>query len=225
MVRLDRRAVIALAGSLCLTTRPARAEQWVEVADDAGSPIPNLRVPSELDPFRLPGLLWFGAPEAEVHLFEFADYNCPVCKQAALHVDALVRGVQGLRVAFVHNPILSSQSRDAARVTLAALRIAGPKAAYALHMRLFAMRGVVDGARALAAAREEKIPVADATSDMGSQIDLALAAHEKLSGAIGFNVTPSYVLNGIGLFGHPGPGSLSRMIAAVKACDELVCPG
>jgi hypothetical protein len=148
MVRLDRRAVIALAGSLCLTTRPARAEQWVEVADDAGSPIPNLRVPSELDPFRLPGLLWFGAPEAEVHLFEFADYNCPVCKQAALHVDALVRGVQGLRVAFVHNPILSSQSRDAARVTLAALRIAGPKAAYALHMRLFAMRGVVDGARA-----------------------------------------------------------------------------
>ena len=162
MVRLNRRAVIALAGSLCLTTRPARAEQWVEVADDAGSPIPNLRVPSELDPFRLPGLLWFGASEAEVHLFEFADYNCPVCKQAALHVDALVRGVQGLRVAFVHNPILSSQSREAARVTLAALRIAGPKVAYALHMRLFAMRGVVDGARALAAAarqmEEEMLP-------------------------------------------------------------------
>jgi len=225
MVRLDRRAVIAFAGSLCLTGQSARAEQWVEVADDAGSPIPNLRVPSELDPFRLPGLLWFGAPEAEVHLFEFADYNCPVCKQAALHVDALVRGVQGLRVAFVHNPILSSQSREAARVTLAALRIAGPQAAYALHMRLFGMRGVVDGARALAAARDEKIPVADATSDMRSQVDLALAAHEKLAGAIGFNVTPSYVLNGIGLFGHPGPNALRRMIAAVKACDELVCPG
>lgn len=225
MTTLNRRAVIALASALCLSGPGARAQQWVEVSDDAGAPIPNLRIPSELDPFGLPGLLWFGAADAEVHLFEFADYNCPVCKQAALQIDLLVRSVEGLRAAFVHNPILSSQSRDAARVALTALRIGGPEAAYGLHMRLFAMRGVVDGARAQGAAEALGMKPGEASAEVRADVERALSAHERLAGGIGFNVTPSYVLNGIGLFGHPGTGALKRMIAAVKDCDELLCPG
>ena len=202
----------------------AHAEQWVEVNDDSGAPIPNLRIPTELDPFSLPGVLWIGPTAPDVTLFEFADYNCPVCKQSSIHLDALVRSVQGLRLGLVQNPILSAPSREAARIAMLTLRLAGPAQAYALHQRLFAMRGVVDGARATNAARELGVDTTKADAEMIKQADDALAAQETLANAIGFAVTPSYVLNCIGMFGHPGPKSLARMIEAVKTCDSLVCP-
>lgn len=195
----------------------------MDVNDDTGAPIPNLRVPTELDPFRLPGVLWFGPQGPEVTLFEFSDYNCPVCKQAAPHLDALVRGTPALRLGLVHNPILSPKSREAARVAMMTLRLAGPERAYDLHRRLFGLRGPVDGPRAADQAREIGVDVAAAAPDVTQQVEDALAAHEKLAGGIGFSVTPSYVLNGIALVGHPGPKSLARMIAAVKECDALVC--
>lgn len=224
MPPFSRRTALALIALAPLAEdTAASADQWVEVADDAGAPIPNLRIPVELDPFALPGLLWFGDSSPDVHLFEFTDYNCPVCKQAAAHVDGLVRATEGLRVAFVNNPILSSASREAARVVLTALRLRGPEAAYALHLRLFALRGVVDGARATAVALDLGLDLENASPQMRADADRALAAHEKLAGGVGFNVTPSYVLNGIGLFGHPGPKALARMVGAVKTCDELIC--
>ncbi len=200
-----------------------RAEPWVEVKDDSGAPIENLRVPTELDPFDLPGVLWIGPAAPDVTLFEFADYNCAVCKQASVHLDALVRSETGLRLGLVQNPILSAQSREAARIAMLTLRLAGPAQAYGLHQRLFAMRGVVDGARATNAARELGVDATTASADMVKQADDALAAQEKLANAIGFSVTPSYVLNGIGMFGHPGPKSLAGMVKAVKACDAIVC--
>ena len=227
--RLDRRALLHSGGcaaalwAAAFPAGPAFAQQWVDVNDDSGAPIPNLRVPAELDPFQLPGVLWFGAQAPEVTLFDFSDYNCPVCRQAVPHLDALVRGTPGLRLGIVHNPILSAKSREAARAVLMTLRIGGPERAYALHRRLFALRGTVDGARAMAQAKEIGVDVETPAADIARQVDEALAAQEKIAGGIGFSVTPSYVLNGIALFGHPGPASLGRMIAAVKECDALAC--
>ena len=222
--RLTRRALL-LSGAVAATlgAQPALAQQWVEVNDDLGSPILNLRVPSVLDPFRLAGVLWFGPTAPDVTLFEFADYNCPVCKQAAQHLDALVRETSALRLGFIHNPILSAQSREAARVVMLALRMSGPERAYRLHKRLFALRGTVNGARAQAAAMEIGVDITSASPEMTKQAEDALAAQEKLANAIGFSVTPSYVLNGIGLFGHPGPKALANMVQAVKDCDAIKC--
>ncbi|MBX9758200.1 MAG: DsbA family protein [Beijerinckiaceae bacterium] len=202
---------------------PALAQQWVDVNDDSGAPIPNLRVPSELDPFHLPGVLWFGAQAHEVTLFDFSDYNCPSCRQAVGQLDALVRATEGLRLGLVHNPILSPKSREAARVVLMTLRLSGPERTYALHRRLFDLRGTVDGVRALAQAKELGVDIEAASAEIARQVDDALAAQEKLASGLGFSVTPSYVLNGIGLFGHPGQRSLAAMIAAVKECDALTC--
>jgi protein-disulfide isomerase len=222
--RPTRRALLLLcAGAATLGASHVAAEQWLDLNDDLGKPIPNLRTPSELDPFRLPGVLWFGPTAPDVTLFEFADYNCPVCKQAATHLDALVRETSGLRLGFIHNPILSAQSREAARFVMLVLRVAGPQKAYALHRELFATRGVVNGARALAAIKAMGVDVTRASAEMTKQADDALAAHEKLANALGFSVTPSYVLNGIGLIGHPGPKALAKMVQSVKECDALIC--
>ncbi len=222
--RHTRRALLrsGVAAS-AFAVAPAFADQWVEVNDDSGAPISNLRVPTELDPFRLPGVLWFGPVAPDVTLFEFSDFNCPVCRQAAAHLDALVQGTEGFRLGLIHNPILSAKSREAARVAMLTLRIAGAERAYALHRTLFTMRGTIDGARAAATAKELGVDLSRASDEMRMQADDALAAHEKLANGIGFSVTPSYVLNGIGLFGHPGPKSLAAMIRSVKDCDALTC--
>ena len=50
-----------------------------------------------------------------------------------------------------------------------------------------------------------------------------VAAHLARANSIGFSITPAYVLQGVALFGHPGPSSLARMIAAAKECDALIC--
>ncbi len=227
--RLTRRALLlcgagaAMLGTAGVSAGRASAEQWLELNDDLGAPITNLRTPSELDPFQLPGVLWFGPTAPDVTLFEFADYNCSVCKQAAPQLDTLVRETIGLRLGFIHNPILSPQSREAARIAMLVLRVAGPQTAYALHRELFAMRGVVNGARAQAAAAAMGVDLARADPAMTRQADDALSAQEKLANAIGFSVTPSYVLNGIGLFGHPGPKALAKMVQSVKDCDALIC--
>lgn len=200
------------------------AGQWLPLRDDKGAPIQNLRVPSQLDPLALPGLLWFGPATPDVSLIEFMDYNCPVCRIAHRELDALVRQTGELRLGLAHNPILAPGSNGAARVVLGVLRISGPRVAYDLHGRLMSLRGMVDEPRALAQAQE--LGVAHETlnaPDVRADVERALAAHLARANSIGFSITPAYVLQGVALFGHPGPSSLARMIAAAKECDALIC--
>jgi protein-disulfide isomerase len=214
----------SLAAQELLAGDDADAGQWLPLRDDKGAPIQNLRVPSELDPFALPGLLWFGPASPDVSLIEFMDYNCPVCRIAHRELDALVRETSELRLGIAHNPILAPGSTGAARIVLGVLRVSGPRTAYDLHGRLMALRGMVDEPRALAQAQELGVKTEALNApDVRADVERALAAHIARAKAIGFSITPAYVLQGVALFGHPGPKSLARMIAAAKECDALIC--
>ncbi len=226
--RLTRRALLlwgagaATLGAAGIGAGQAFADQWLELSDDLGAPIPNLRTPSELDPFQLPGVLWFGPTAPDVTLFEFADYNCSVCKQAAPQLDALVRGTSGLRLGFIHNPILSPQSREAARVAMLVCGLPGHRrptrstVSFSLCGRRERRARAVCGERV----RRRRGASQRRNDKAGGR---RASAQEKLANAIGFSVTPSYVLNGIGLFGHPGPKALAKMVQSVKDCDALIC--
>jgi protein-disulfide isomerase len=82
----------------------------------------------------------------------------------------------------------------------------------------------VNEARAQALAQELGV-TAEALNapDVRADVERAFAAHIALAKAIGFVITPAYVLQGIALFGHPGPQALARMIEAAKECDALIC--
>lgn len=59
-----------------------------------------------------------GAPEAAVTIVEFADYQCPFCRQFTLDVDSLRKLGRSVRVVYRHLPARSHpHARQAARVS------------------------------------------------------------------------------------------------------------
>ena len=228
----DRRSVI-LGGTAALAS-PALAQkgagsaanQWFAVKGDEGQPVPNLRAPAELveDIDDLKGAIWAGPKPAAVQLVEFYDYNCPWCRAADQARDALRRERPDLRVGLVHNPILSVASAQAAKVDLAVLQKYGAGASYALHRKLFAQPGRIDGPRALETAaslghdRSEIEKVADS-----AEIGTMMRAQMRLASSLGIMTTPSYVVAGAVILGFPGPKSLGRIVDSAAKCGTIAC--
>jgi len=192
--------------------------------DDQGKPVVNYRLTSTLTTDGLPGVLWTPSESPDVILVEFFDYNCPFCRKAARDLDAMRAKDKDFRIGFVQNAILGLESFQAARVSLAVLKMQGPQAAYALHNDLLAQRGTVSGVSALKAVGKlgfdvAKIEAVADEADMGA----ILKRHISLAENLGFSATPSFMLNGVGVLGYPGPKAMKKMVAAVRSCDELVC--
>ena len=222
-------AVVALAG--LAPARPSRAlaqaaNQWFAITGDDGHPVPNTRAPIELveEIEELPGAIWSGPPSGAVKLVEFHDYNCPWCRAAEAVRDELRRANPDLRVGIVNNPILSPGSVQAAKVDLALLKLKGAKASFALHQRLFAQPGRIDGPRALDVAAAGGIDRAELerTAD-GPEVREMLGRQMRLAASLGLAATPSYVIGGAALLGYPGPGTLKRVVEATRRCGTIGC--
>lgn len=204
----------------------ARAQEGQEYAihGDDGAPVQNFRVPSELDPARLPGVIWKGAKSTDAILYEFMDYNCPYCRKAAREIDAMSAKDSDLRVGIVNNAILSIGSVQAAKAQQAVLRLAGPAAAYDFHMRLFGRRGPADGAAALAVTREMGLDARKVEESADSAVVAAvLSRQSQLARGLGMEMTPSFVVAGVGLLGWPGAKTLQSIIANARKCGLPGC--
>lgn len=156
---LNRRQFMALSAGLAggigqVHAQPA--DGWYPIRSDEGVPIQNLRLPVELtaEVDELPGLIRVGSDAPEVTIVEFYDYNCPFCRKAAGDLEHLVSTDKGLRLGLVNNPVLSAQSREAAQIELAVLRLRGSKLTYDFHKRLNRASGRISGEKATAVALE-----------------------------------------------------------------------
>jgi protein-disulfide isomerase len=223
-----KRALLIL--TLSLATSPAYAQQFGKaefpIKADDGDPISNHSLTAEqmTQVTRLPGIVNVGNASGDVTLYQFYDLNCPFCREAAQDVDALMRGDRALRLVFVPYPVLSVASVEGARVELAVREIATPQKFLDLHRRIYAGRGLINGARMLAAAQDlgldpkQIIPVANAQS-----VTDTMMAHSQLGSALRLIATPAYVIQGVAILGHPGLEPLQRLIASVRACGKVVC--
>lgn len=230
---MKRRAVLRGLAGLTLgigiapkASAQSGVDQWRPIEDDDGKPIANLKLPveltSEVDELR--GLIRTGAENPDVTLIEFYDYNCPFCRKAAPELERLADADKQLRIGLVNNPILSPASKDAARHELAVLKLAGPAMAVQFHRRLFQRRGPIDGTKALAVAQDLGFgPDAMAEQVKAPDVNEALEHQLRLAASLGLAATPSFLIAGAGVLGYPGPRSLTRMIAAVRRCDEITC--
>ena len=222
---ITRRSALALAGAWLATGAAAEQESHAfPLRADDGSPVVNSRLPAGLDPTKLPGIVWKGPADAKVSLIEYFDYNCGYCREAVGDLDALVASEPSMRLGLVDYAVLSPESAQAAKVHQAVLALAGPEKAYEFHVRLFKRRGHVNGAAALAVARElgldgqkvEEMANSAAVTD-------ALVKQARLARQLQLEATPSFVVDGAAILGWPGPRSIKHVVAEVKKCGTVVC--
>jgi protein-disulfide isomerase len=168
--------------------------------------------------FNSPHQVVLGNPNGKVTMVEFFDYNCPHCKDAVSDMLDLLKTDHDLRFVLKEFPILTEGSVEAARVAVA-VRMQDPTGAkyLAFHKGLFASRGLVDQARALAAAKDAGCDMARLKRDMNSdEVKTTLAEDMKLADALGVSGTPSYVIGDQLLVGQVGVAQLQQRIATLE---------
>lgn len=159
-----------------------------------------------------------GNPNGKVTMVEFFDYNCPHCKDAVPDMLNLLKTDHNLKFVLKEFPILAQGSVDAAHVAVA-VRMQDPTGAkyLAFHQKLFSSRGMVDEARALAAAKEAGCDMARIGKDMNSpEVQTTIDEDMKLADAIGVDGTPSYVIGDQLIVGAIGFDKLQQKIAALE---------
>jgi protein-disulfide isomerase len=166
-----------------------------------------------------------GNPQGDVTMVEFFDYNCGFCRKALEDKLALIKADPKLRLVLKEFPVLGEGSTQAAQVAVA-VRMqdkTGGKKYLEFHQKLFATRGQIDKARALATVREIGFDAARAERDMNSdEVRLTLEEGFKLAEALGINGTPTYVLAGQVVVGAVGVEKLREAINTVR-CGKATC--
>jgi protein-disulfide isomerase len=224
-------AMIArVACFLILLVAGAQAQQFgpaqFPIKDDDGEPMSNYSLSAEqvAEVARLPGLVDVGGLKGDVTLYQFYDLNCPFCREAAADVDTLVRSDPALRLVFVPYPVLSVQSVEGARVELALRELGTPQKFLEFHRKIYAGRGVIDGNRALAVAQAmgfDRKKIIDAANT--KSVTDTMTTHAKVGSALKLVATPSYVIQGVAILGHPGLEPLRKVVASVRTCKAVVC--
>lgn len=226
---VSRRLILAAAATLGAGLTPVWAQSYgqrVAVTGDYGKAVANSILPGEITGQipALRGVTYVGPRDAGTTLYEFFDFNCPYCRKAAADVVALHDSDPELRIGLVHNPILSPQSAQAAKVMLAVQRRLGSEAAWHFYQTLLGKPGRIDGPGALTAAAALGIPQAEVEEIADSEeVRAALKSQMRMAADLGLYATPSYVLGNSGILGHPGARAMAKMIASVRRCDRLAC--
>ncbi|MCQ8185098.1 DsbA family protein [Parvularcula maris] len=133
--------------------------------------------------------------DASLILIEFFDYHCGFCQRAMDDVLALVEADPGVRVVFQELPILREESRQAARIAIAAAGLEG--ADYqTVHRALLETPGVLDEAaieRALRRAGVDAEAVTAALADNGEDIDRVLNQSVQIAQQLRIQGTPYFI--------------------------------
>ena len=152
-----------------------------------------------------------GNPDGDVTVVEFFDYNCPYCRRVKPHMEALLAADPNVRVVYRGWPILGEGSVFAARAALAS-RNQGKYDEF--HWAMMGLNGRAEEATVIRAAEEIGLNIAQLRRDMNApEIDEHIQTSMRLSRAIGFSGTPSFV---IGDNLAPGLIDADQMISLVN---------
>ena len=171
-----------------------------------------------------------GVADAPVTLVQYADFQCPYCLRYAVErepflVEEYVKpGL--LRIEFRHLPVIGAESTTAARGAMCA---AAQDRFWEYANRLFAIQAGADfrrdggafGEPALTAlAGEQGLDEAAFTACLADADTLsAVEADQAAAREIGFQGTPSFVLNGNPLQGAPGTEDAWRALIDAALAD------
>jgi len=191
---------------------------------DDGQRVPNhkVKLPGPID--QLPGVVTVSNPNGKTTLVEFYDLNCPFCRIASADIADLVDLDPQLKLVLVPFPVLGIASITASRVELAVAKLGTPQQFYAFHRKIYAQRGVTDGARALEVAGGLGLDKhALATLGDSDQITETMKAHVRLGDSLGLAATPSFIIGNVAILGYPGRYRLQAILDAASACGKVQC--
>lgn len=152
-----------------------------------------------------------GNPDGDVTIVEFFDYNCPYCRRVKPHMEALLAADPNVRVVYREWPILGEGSVFAARAALAS-RNQGKYDEF--HWAMMGLNGRAEESTVISAAEKIGLNIAQLRRDMNApEIDEHIQTSMRLSRAIGFSGTPSFV---IGDSLAPGLIDAEQMISLVN---------
>lgn len=156
-----------------------------------------------------------GNPDGDVTVVEFFDYRCGYCKRSLDMVLAILEDDPGVRVVFKEFPILSPQSRQAAKAALAA-RAQG--AYLPFHVALMGARGAFEDEQIFEIADEVGLDVARLAADMAApEVEAQIDAVAALASALDINGTPTFVVGGEIIRGAVDIEAMRAAIAARRA--------
>lgn len=159
-------------------TRDSRSEQAVAAHAD--------------EVFRAPTSVVAGNPQGDVSVVAFFDYNCPDCRKSAPEVAKLLTKDRHLRLVLKELPVLGRDSKNVARIALAAKR---QGKSFELYRRLISANGRVTKSRALQIADELGLDTTRLERDMNDPaISATLLANKRLADALGVRGVPFYVV-------------------------------
>lgn len=156
-----------------------------------------------------------GNPDGDVTIVEFFDYNCPYCRKSMPELTALLETDKNIRLVLREWPILGEGSDFAARAALAS-RNQGKYAE--MHDALFAMRGKADAESVLRTAKDLGLDIDKLQTDMKApEIEEHIATSKRLTTALGFNGTPSFVVGDTLIPGFVEQAALAEAVATARA--------
>ncbi len=151
-----------------------------------------------------------GNPNGDITVVEFFDYNCGYCKRAAPIISKLLEADSNIRLVYREWPILSEGSRFAARASLAAQKQGRYKE---FHFKLMSLNRATEES-VLKAAQEFGYDIEKLQADMADpKIDQHIETSNRLSGALGFTGTPSFVVGTQAIPGLVSYEDLTQVIA------------
>lgn len=163
--------------------------------------------------FSNPGDPVAGNPAGDVTLVEFFDYHCGYCKHLLPAITQLLKEDTKLKVVFKELPILTDDSKLAAKAALAVNEIA-PKKYFEYHTALMGMSGQYTEDNLAEAAKKLGIDEKKFRETIkNSKLDAALDKNTELARTIGLRGTPAIILNDHFI---PGAASLEDLKDAIQ---------
>ncbi|PHQ81644.1 MAG: hypothetical protein COB65_09965 [Thalassobium sp.] len=159
-----------------------------------------------------------GNPEGDVTVVEFFDYNCPYCRQAMPEVQGMLDADPNVRLVYREWPILGEGSVFAARAALAS-RNQGKYEEF--HWAMMGMTGRAEEASVMRIANEVGLDIDQLLADMESpEVNAHLEESMRLSQALGFNGTPSFVIGEDLLPGFVEESVLLEVVQKTRDADQ-----
>lgn len=159
-----------------------------------------------------------GNPDGDVTIVEFFDYNCPYCRRVKPEIEALLAADPNVRLVYREWPILGEGSVFAARAALAARE---QDLYEEFHWALMGMNGRAEEAAVMRVAEEVGLDLVQLRRDMAApEIEEHIATSMRLSQALGFNGTPSFVIGEALVPGLVEQEQLQALVAQVRDGSE-----